>query len=74
MTEVKGLGRRRITQLLDGLRNRRHWELRRKLKIEIGGNESLSHEHKEEIHILLKSMDLLIRSTLHNNNNNVSMA
>ena len=27
--------------------------------MEIDGNDSLSHEHKEEIHILHKSMDLL---------------
>ena len=33
-----------------------------KLKIEIEGNDSLSIEHKEEIHIFHKSMDLLISS------------
>ena len=40
---------------------------RRKLKIKIGGNDSLSIEHKEEIHICYKSMDLLICSILNNN-------
>ena len=30
-----------------------------KLNIEIDGNNSLSTEHKEEIHIFHKSMDLL---------------
>ena len=38
------------------------------LKIEIDGNDSLSHEHKEEIHIFHKSMDLLICSILNNSN------
>ena len=59
--EVKGVGRR--TQLLDDLRNRRrYWELRRMLKIGKDGNNSLSIEHKEEIHIFHKSMDLIISS------------
>ena len=63
MTEVKGVGRRR-TQLFDDLRNRRtYWEL----KVEIDGNDNLSIEHKEEIHIFRKSMDLLISSILNNN-------
>ena len=44
MAEVKTVERRR-TQLLDDLKNRRHW----KLKIKIGGNDSLSHEQKEEL-------------------------
>ena len=45
MTEVK-VGRRR-RQLLDDLRNRRrYWELKRKLKIEKDGDDSLSIEHK----------------------------
>ena len=48
------------------------YALRRKLKTEKDGNDSLSHEHKEEIHIFHKSMDLLICSTLNNNNNKVS--
>ena len=38
------------------------------MKIEIDGNDSLSIEHKEEIHVLYKSMDLLISSILNNNN------
>ena len=33
---------------------------RRKLKIEIDGNDSLSIEHKQEIYIFHKSMDLLV--------------
>ena len=44
MMEMKGVGRRR-TQLQDYLR-RRYWELRRKLKIEKDGDDSLSIEHK----------------------------
>ena len=48
MTEVKGVGRRRI-QLLDYLRNRRrYWEL----IIEIDGNDSLPIEHEEEMQII----------------------
>ena len=55
------------TLLLDHLRNRRrYWEL----KVEKDGNGSLSIEHKEEIHIFHKFMDLLISSILNNNNNN----
>ena len=38
-----------------------------KLKIKKGGIDSLSIEHKEEIHIFHKSMDLLISSILNNN-------
>ena len=46
MTEVKGVRRRR-TQLLDDLRNRRrYWELRRKVKMEKDGDDSLLIEHK----------------------------
>jgi hypothetical protein len=49
MTEVKGVGRRRRrrrTQLLNDLRDRRrYWELKRKLKIEKDGDNSLSIEH-----------------------------
>ena len=41
-----------------------------KLKIEIDWNDSLSIEHKEEIHIVYESMDLLINSIINNNNNN----
>ena len=40
---------------------------RRKLKIEKDGNDSLSVEHKEEIHIFQKSMDLLTSRILNNN-------
>jgi hypothetical protein len=41
-----------------------------KVKIEKDGYDSLSIEHKEEIHIFLyKSKDLLISSTLNNNSN-----
>ena len=71
MTEVKGVGRRRQRrrrrQLLDDLRNRRrYWELKEEAEIEIDGDDSLSIEHKEEIHIFHKSMDLLISSILIN--------
>ena len=61
-TEAKGVGRR--TQLLDDLRNIRYWE---EAEIEKDGNNSLSIEHKEEILIFHKSMDLLISSILNNN-------
>jgi hypothetical protein len=40
------------TQLLDNLRNKRHWEVKEKLKIKIHGNNSLSIEHKEEIQVI----------------------
>ena len=64
MAEVKGVGRRR-TQLLDDLRNkRRYWELQEEAEDANNGNVSLSIEHKEEIHIFHKSMDLLICSVL----------
>ena len=67
MVEVKGV--RRKTQLLDGLKNIRYWELKRKL-IEKSGNNSVSHKHKEEIQIIFhKSMELLISSIPNNNNN-----
>ena len=59
MTEVKEVRRRRRTrtELLDDLRNRRrYWELKRKLKIQKDGNDSLSIEHTEEMHILPKSV------------------
>ena len=43
---MKGVGRIR-TELLDDLRiRRRYWELRKKLKIERDGDDSLSIEHK----------------------------
>jgi hypothetical protein len=49
---VKGVGRR-TTQLLDDLRNRRrYWELKRKLKTEIDGNDSLSIKNKEETQVM----------------------
>ena len=36
------------------------------MKVEEGGNDSLSIEHKEEIHVIFhKSMDLLISNILH---------
>jgi hypothetical protein len=45
----------------------------RKPKIEKGGNDGLSHEHKEVIRDFFhKSMDLLRSSALNNNNNNNS--
>jgi len=43
------------------------------LEIERDGNDSLSIEHREEIHIFHKSMDMLIISILNNNNNNNSL-
>jgi hypothetical protein len=44
MTEVKGVGRRRTTQLLDDLRNRRrYWEPKEEAE---DGHNSLSIEHK----------------------------
>ena len=39
------------------------------MKIRIGGNEGVSHEHKEEIQVNFQgSMDLLISSILNDNN------
>ena len=39
--------------------------------MEQDGNDSLSHEHKEEIKVIFhKSLDLLISRILNNNNNN----
>ena len=50
MTEVKGVGKRR-TQLLDDLKNRRrYWELKEGAE---DRNDSLSTEHKENIHIFI---------------------
>jgi hypothetical protein len=55
MTELKAVGRRR-TQLLDDLRNRRRYRwLKEEAEIEKNGIDSLSIEHKEEVHILHKS-------------------
>ena len=73
MTEIKGVGRRGITQLLDYLRNRRrYWELKEEAEDRKSGNGSLSHEHKEEIQVIFhKSMDLLTSSIFNNNNNNI---
>ena len=70
MTEEKGVGRRRkrrrIAYILDDLRNRRrYWELKKKLKIEKDGNDSLPIEHKDEIKAILhESLGLIIRSIL----------
>ena len=67
MTEVKGVGKR-ITQLLDDLRNRRrYWELKEEAEDKIDGNYSLSVERNEQMHMFHKSMDLLISSILNNN-------
>ena len=67
MTELIGVGR--TMQFLDDLKNRRrYWQLKEKLKIEKGGNDTLSHEHQEEIQVFFqKSMDLLTGSILNNN-------
>ena len=69
MTEMKEVGRIR-TQLLDDFRNRRrYWELKEEAEDKKkDGNDSLSIEHKEEIHIFHKSMDLLISRRPNNNN------
>ena len=63
---MKGVGRR--TQLLDDSRDRsRYWELKRKLKIDKHGDDSLSIKHMEEIQVIfLKSMDILISRILNN--------
>ena len=42
----------------------------RKLKIEIDGNDSLSIEYREEIHIFNKYKDQLISSIVNDNNDN----
>ena len=46
----------------------------RKLEIEIDGIDNLSIENKEETQIIVlhKSMDLLIKRILNNNNNNLT--
>ena len=60
MREVKGIGRR--TQLLHDLTNRgRYWELKEEAEDRI---VNLSIEHKEEIHIFPKSMNLLISNII----------
>ena len=47
MTEVKRIGRRRRTQLLDNLRNRRrYWELKEEAEDRKNGDDSLSVDHK----------------------------
>ena len=72
MTELKGVGRRRRrTQLLDDLRNkRRHWGLKEEIEDQEDGNNCLSIQHKEEVHIFHKSIDLLTSSIPNNSNNN----
>ena len=66
MIEVKGIGRRRRTQLLDDLGNRRiYWELKEAAKDKKDGNDSLSIEHKDEMQFIsYKFKDLLISSML----------
>ena len=52
---MKGVGRRTI-QLLDDLRNRRrYWELKEGAEDRKSGNDSLSHEQKEDIQVILTS-------------------
>ena len=62
---MKGVGRRRRTQLFGDLRNRRrYWELKEETE---DGNDSLSHEHKEEILVIFHiSMYQLISTILGN--------
>ena len=49
MTEVKAVERRRA-QLFYYLRiSKRYWELEEETEDRKGGNNSLSHEHKDEI-------------------------
>jgi hypothetical protein len=61
--EVKGVGGRRRTLLLNNLRNRRiYWELKEVAEDRMNENDRLSIEPKEEIHISRKSMNLLISS------------
>ena len=45
MMEIKGVGRRRKTQLLDDLRNRRYMELKEEAENRKDGKESLSIKH-----------------------------
>ena len=65
------VGRRR-TQLLDDMRcRRRYWELTEEVEDrKRWKRQSITIEHKEEIHIFHKSMDLLISSILNINNYN----
>ena len=51
--EVNG-AERRWTQLFDDLWNRRrYWELKEEAEDKKSGNNSFSHEHKEEIQVNL---------------------
>ena len=69
MTEVKGVGRR-ITQLLDDLRNRRrYWELKEESEDPKKMEKTV---YQSNISIFHKSLDLLISSILNNNNINFS--
>ena len=67
ITALKEVGRR--THLLDDLKNRRrYWDLKEEAEDRKDENDSLSHEHKEEIQVIFrKSMDLLISSILDDN-------
>ena len=67
MAELKGVGGRR-TQVLDDLRNRRRYlDLKDEAEDRKGGNDSLSHEHKEKIQLIFhKSMNLLKGSIFNN--------
>jgi hypothetical protein len=68
---VKGV-RRIKTQLIEDLKTEDDIGSKmRKLKIKINGTDSLSIEHKKEIHILHKSMDLLISTILDNSNSRI---
>ena len=63
-TGRKGVRRRISAQLLHLLRNRRHWELTEEAEDQKGENDSLSHEHKEEIQVIFhKSTSLLTHHT-----------
>ena len=63
---MKAVGRRR-TQPLEDLRNRRRYlELKEEAEDRKRWKDSLSIEHKEEIRIFHKSMDLIISNTLNN--------
>ena len=62
-TQMKGRWRKwkekEEKQLLDYLRNRRrYWELKKKLKMEKDGNDSLSMEHKEDIQAIIQAHGL----------------
>ena len=64
MKEV-GRRRRRRTQLLDDLTNRRrYWELKEEAEDKKDGNDRVSHELKEEITVIFhKLIELLIGNT-----------